>query len=480
MDNKFHAGRILILLTILFLSCLFAGCNDSGSDSDKSKSVDTEKTWYRDADNDGYGDPAMSLIQAAQPTGYVDNSGDCADYDVLIFPGAPELCDGKDNNCNGTVDENACDPDLQTISGQITNLVEAQAYISGDSYLQLVFYPADGQLAFSNDAQGRRIYTSDLAIVDIPDDGAFSFETTGLVSGDYVVAAQALAPYDPGGGVVPILADDDGRPAIFSVSADDDSPLEIDLGNVRLPVPAVIIDEQTGPASPSGVSASDGGFEDRIRVTWNPSSEATTYEVYRAGSFAGQKTKVATTASIVYDDTSSLPCDVDFYYWVKAVNANGASDLFYSDLGFIRCPVAPDPQPVIMDVEEDVDIESEVPPEDTAAKPVILDAPTGTIASDGAYPDKISISWTAVPAATFYDVYRCEGCCGLKIKIGSSYNTSHEDFDVSIGDYYYWIKANNDSGTSEFSLPDTGYIMVHPFAPTGVEASDGTYYLNVK
>ena len=39
-----------------------------------------------------------------------DNDGtasdlDCDDYDPSIFPGAPELCDGVDNSCNGEVDE---------------------------------------------------------------------------------------------------------------------------------------------------------------------------------------------------------------------------------------------------------------------------------------------------------------------------------------------------------------------------------------
>ncbi|MDA2926431.1 putative metal-binding motif-containing protein [Acidobacteria bacterium AH-259-G07] len=33
---------------------------------------------------------------------------DCNDKDSSTFPGAPELCDGKDNNCDGTVDER-CD-----------------------------------------------------------------------------------------------------------------------------------------------------------------------------------------------------------------------------------------------------------------------------------------------------------------------------------------------------------------------------------
>jgi hypothetical protein len=84
-----------------------------------------------------------------------------------------------------------------------------------------------------------------------------------------------------------------------------------------------------------------------------------------------------------------------------------------------------------------------------------------------------------VPQATSYDIYRVYGRCGiceLKIKIGSSNDTSHEDsLELGIGDYFYWVKAINPDGTSEFSLPGYGYIMVRPSAPTGVSASDGTY-----
>jgi len=41
--------------------------------------------------------------------GYAEMDGDCNDLDPSIFPGAVEICDGIDNDCNGSVDNNAED-----------------------------------------------------------------------------------------------------------------------------------------------------------------------------------------------------------------------------------------------------------------------------------------------------------------------------------------------------------------------------------
>ncbi len=59
-------------------------------------------TYYRDADNDGYGDAADSVQAIVCPEGYVSDATDCDDTDAGVNPGADDLCgDGIDQDCDG-------------------------------------------------------------------------------------------------------------------------------------------------------------------------------------------------------------------------------------------------------------------------------------------------------------------------------------------------------------------------------------------
>jgi hypothetical protein len=74
-------------------------------DNDCDGEVDEDVVYrdvFVDADGDGFGDDD-TVDQSCEPSGegFSDQGGDCDDDAVDIFPGAPEICDGQDSDCDG-------------------------------------------------------------------------------------------------------------------------------------------------------------------------------------------------------------------------------------------------------------------------------------------------------------------------------------------------------------------------------------------
>jgi hypothetical protein len=88
-----------------------ADCAD-GVDEDCDGEVDEgpDRTWYEDADGDGFGNRASSVVTCLMPSGYTPDSTDCNDADASFYPEAHEVCgDGFDSDCDGLLDDD--DPD---------------------------------------------------------------------------------------------------------------------------------------------------------------------------------------------------------------------------------------------------------------------------------------------------------------------------------------------------------------------------------
>ncbi|MCB9758335.1 MAG: FG-GAP repeat protein [Alphaproteobacteria bacterium] len=77
--------------------------NDCDGELDEADAVDAP-TWYPDADADGFGQGPGERA-CAGPPGAVTAGGDCDDDDPAVFPGATEVCDGVDNDCDSALDE---------------------------------------------------------------------------------------------------------------------------------------------------------------------------------------------------------------------------------------------------------------------------------------------------------------------------------------------------------------------------------------
>ena len=134
------------------------------------------------------------------------------------------------------------------------------------------------------------------------------------------------------------------------------------------------------PPVPTGLTASDGTYTNKVSLSWNDVTGEGGYQVYRS---TVNNSATALWLGLVganvtsFDDTTATP-GTNYYYWVRSLVLISGT-YYYSNFS-----------------TPDTGYALALPP------PV----PTGLTASDGTYTNKVSLSWNDVTGEGGYQVYR--------------------------------------------------------------------------
>ena len=188
--------------------------------------------------------------------------------------------------------------------------------------------------------------------------------------------------------------------------------------------------------APTGVSASDGLFTNKISVSWNAAANANGYQLFRG---ATKIADIASGATVAYDDVNgSLTPGTSFTYTVKAVFTAGVSAPSASDTGFVGFAIV---------------------------------APTGLAASDGTITTGVNVTWIDQVGATGYELFRSGTTAPIAVVGVISSYTDTPPLSGKI--YSYSVKAIFTAGTSASSASNTGWQNLP--APSAVTATAGTF-----
>ena len=194
------------------------------------------------------------------------------------------------------------------------------------------------------------------------------------------------------------------------------------------------------PPTPTGLTIESPTLS-TLDILWNLSDGANNYRLYRYFSFIDSYLQIYSGTDTSYTDTD-LSSSVTYFYKVRAENINGSSD--YSDMVSGR-----------------------------TLGPLL--APTGlTIESPTL--STLDILWNLSDGANNYRLYRYFSFIDSYLQIYSGTDTSYTDTDLSSGvTYFYKVKAENISDSSDYSDTVSGKTLGPPSAPTGLTVGNSTF-----
>src|SRR5437868_13266104 len=91
-----------------------------------------------------------------------------------------------------------------------------------------------------------------------------------------------------------------------------------------------------------------------------------------------------------------------------------------------------------------------------------LAAPTGVIASDSKYNNKVRVEWDAIRGATAYRIFRnTTNNSAAATDLGTTPANTFLDTSATAGQtFFYWVRAENGAVTSSLSASDQGIRAV--------------------
>jgi hypothetical protein len=123
-------------------------CDGTIDDADPTLDGNQGAQFFRDADGDGFGTASERTRACVRPAGYAATGDDCDDASGAVHPGAIEVCDLIDNDCDADID--MADPGLD-LSTAVSYFVDADGDTFGTGAAQIACIQPSGTATTGDD-----------------------------------------------------------------------------------------------------------------------------------------------------------------------------------------------------------------------------------------------------------------------------------------------------------------------------------------